>query len=257
MKHRAQSVLVARAVLVLAMLLVVGCQRAKPPRTVFAPEHRTPALARLEAAQGPVEEMPTTSSPIAEELEEPTLAPTAQPEEISEEAPTATPGPPLETEEVQYVVKVGDTLLDIAIRFDTTTEALMTRNNLADPDRLSVGQALWIPTTVTVSSGAGSTIRHTVEASDSLVSIALAYRTTVLEILRANSFGLNSQGLEEGTVIQVPVDTHPSVRTHTVNAGENLGEIAQEYGVTAQDVVNASGLLDPDRLDVGQVLLIP
>lgn len=44
---------------------------------------------------------------------------------------------------------------------------------------------------------------------------------------------------------------------HTVAAGETLYVIALDYGVTVEAIVAANGLEDPNRLQVGQELLIP
>ncbi len=41
-----------------------------------------------------------------------------------------------------YVVKAGDTLFEIAQRFNTTVERLVDLNNLANPNRITVGQVL-------------------------------------------------------------------------------------------------------------------
>lgn len=46
-------------------------------------------------------------------------------------------------------------------------------------------------------------------------------------------------------------------QTHTVSAGETLGYIADLYGRTVAEFVTANQLTDPDRLDVGQVLIVP
>lgn len=44
-----------------------------------------------------------------------------------------------------YTVQAGDTLAAIAERFDTTVAALVTANDLADPNVLAVGQVLELP----------------------------------------------------------------------------------------------------------------
>lgn len=44
-----------------------------------------------------------------------------------------------------YTVESGDTLSSIAQRFDTTVEAIVEANDLADPDTLSIGDELIIP----------------------------------------------------------------------------------------------------------------
>jgi murein DD-endopeptidase MepM/ murein hydrolase activator NlpD len=47
-----------------------------------------------------------------------------------------------------YVVLPGDTLSSIARQFDVSVESLMAANGLSDPNVLSVGQTLIIPTAV-------------------------------------------------------------------------------------------------------------
>lgn len=58
-------------------------------------------------------------------------------------APAPSPSPSPERE--IYTVESGDTLSEIAQRFDTSVEALMEANDLDDPDVLGVGDELIIP----------------------------------------------------------------------------------------------------------------
>ena len=51
------------------------------------------------------------------------------------------PGPTTKT----YVVQPGDTLYSIAVRYNTTVQALMVANNLASPNLIFVGQILNVP----------------------------------------------------------------------------------------------------------------
>jgi hypothetical protein len=44
-----------------------------------------------------------------------------------------------------YIVQPGDTILEIALRFNTTVEALATANDLKNPNKLDPGQELIIP----------------------------------------------------------------------------------------------------------------
>lgn len=52
------------------------------------------------------------------------------------------PDAPRETE---YTVESGDTLGAIARRFGTTLETLADRNGISDPNRIYIGERLWIP----------------------------------------------------------------------------------------------------------------
>ncbi len=69
--------------------------------------------------------------------------------------PTAEPTPPAE-----YTVAAGDTLSEIAARFNTDTATLVALNQLADPDAIAVGQVLRIsgtpPATTPSPSATGS-----------------------------------------------------------------------------------------------------
>jgi LasA protease len=44
---------------------------------------------------------------------------------------------------------------------------------------------------------------------------------------------------------------------YVVQTGDSLGQIAQKYGISIDDIVRENKLTDPDRIDVGQTLTIP
>jgi LysM repeat protein len=56
-----------------------------------------------------------------------------------------------------------------------------------------------------------------------------------------------------------PPTSTPTVEpvVHTVEDGETLSRIAQNYGVTVEAIMEANGLTDPDRIIAGQTLIIP
>lgn len=57
----------------------------------------------------------------------------------------------------------------------------------------------------------------------------------------------------EGTRIAIP----PGSGTYTVQAGDQLAEIAIEFGVSLDDIICANEISDMDHIEVGQVLIIP
>jgi LysM repeat protein len=71
--------------------------------------------------------------------------------------PEGTPSPQGtgEPETITYVVQVGDTLTEIAERFNVSVAAIMEANDIADPDSLSEGQELVIPGPVSLTETPG------------------------------------------------------------------------------------------------------
>ncbi|OQY23204.1 MAG: hypothetical protein B6I34_04925 [Anaerolineaceae bacterium 4572_32.1] len=49
----------------------------------------------------------------------------------------------------------------------------------------------------------------------------------------------------------------PNARAHTVQPGETLASIAQEYGVSVEAIIELNELDNPNVIEVGQELLIP
>lgn len=81
-----------------------------------------------------------TSTPVP--LQAPTVRPTATPAPYTPaptSTPTATPTP------IIYVIQRGDTLLDVAIKFGISVQALQDANGITDPRTLQINQELIIP----------------------------------------------------------------------------------------------------------------
>ncbi len=104
-----------------------------------SPSPVAPSPATQETAATSVPDATRTVSPApTEPLPTRTNSPAPSP---SATALPATAPPQVTT----YVVQPGDTLTIIAQRFNVTLEALVQANDIKDPDRVEVGQALIIP----------------------------------------------------------------------------------------------------------------
>lgn len=101
----------------------------------------------------------------------------------------------LETNEITYTVKSGDSLWSIANRYNTTASELMTYNNLKT-NLLNIGQVLRIPST-----NSSNDNTYIVKSGDSLWSIANRYNTTVDAIKAKNN--LTSNNLSIGQVLTI------------------------------------------------------
>lgn len=80
-----------------------------------------------------------------------------------------------------YVVKTGDTLFKLSRLFCTSVEAIAAMNNIADPNKINIGQILRIPVSE------GRLIYYTVKTGDSLYEIAERFNTTADSIAKANN----------------------------------------------------------------------
>ena len=99
-----------------------------------------------------------------------------------------------------YIVRKGDTLSHIALRYGVKISDLKQLNNLRS-DTVRIGQKLRIPGQPTTRPPTSSTV-HIVQKGDTLGHIALHYGTTVRSIQHANN--LNSDLVRVGQELRVP-----------------------------------------------------
>ncbi|WP_461246818.1 LysM peptidoglycan-binding domain-containing protein [Treponema sp. R6D11] len=112
--------------------------------------------------------------------------------------PGGTTPPPTE---ITHTVVSGDTLWNLAQRYGTTVQAIMSRNNLTSTN-LSIGQTLIIPTSGGTTPPPSGERSHTVVSGDTLWLLAQRYGTTVQAIMQLN--GLTSTNLSIGQVLRIP-----------------------------------------------------
>ncbi len=99
-----------------------------------------------------------TTTPVLVVTPAATLRPTATPAPytpLPTATPTVTPTP------IIYKLRSGDTLLGIAVRFDTSVQAIQDANGITNPTGLMVGQEIVIPQPVAKEAGATPTLAPT------------------------------------------------------------------------------------------------
>jgi len=104
----------------------------------------------------------------------------------------------------QYVVKPGDTLWDIAKRFNITLDTIISANQLEHVDMLKIGQVLKVPSV--------SGVFHKVAKGETLEKIAKVYKVDLEQIRKYNT-GLRE--VKAGSLVFIPggkllEETHPS-----------------------------------------------
>lgn len=88
-----------------------------------------------------------TATPLLDANGKPIIPPTMTSAEPSPTPIIPTPDPTRARPEAtgEYMVQPGDTLNAIATLYNTSVEAILTANNLTNPDVLEVGQVLYVP----------------------------------------------------------------------------------------------------------------
>ncbi len=178
-------------------------------------------------------------------------------------APAEASGAPEAQSGWVYVVQRGDTLSSIARRFGVSVSALMRANNIANPNRIYVGQRLFIPSGDggQPSPDHGCAFRYTVQRGETLTQIARRYGVSVQQLVAANSLR-NPSRIYVGQRLCIPAggshDPGPSQcgQWHTVQRGDTLSSIARRCGVSVHSLINLNGIHNPNKIFVGQRLRI-
>jgi len=157
-------------------------------------------------------------TPTATATPSPTPPPTEVPPEVSS---TESEAQPSTTAYIIHVVQPGDTLDAIAREYNSSISAIVQLNNIANPSRIDPGMELKIP------SAQGTPVGPPAPTA------TYAPPPT-----------------------PTPLPTNAPI-TYTVQPGDTLSQIAQRYGVSIVELAQFNGLIDYDRLGVGQILLIP
>lgn len=189
---------------------------------------------------------------------------------------------------IYHEVAFGQSLWSIAIAYHITIKDLEIWNNLSRDDPLQVGQRLFIPSSSTVgyatptpvgmivpsAPDADGKIVHTIQAYQTLTTIAEAYDVTINSILSLN-------GIQEDWPLQIEqkllispgnVTPSPTPRPltpvekltpasdgnyyHIVQSGETLSWIASLYDITLAELTVWNGLTNDSIIRPEQKLIL-
>ncbi|MBU5425249.1 LysM peptidoglycan-binding domain-containing protein [Tissierella pigra] len=174
-----------------------------------------------------------------------------------------TPPKQCPTGSFSYTIKSGDTLYNLAIKYNTTVEAIMKLNPGINPNNLQIGQVICIPqgTTPPRQCPTGS-FPYTIKSGDTLYKLAITYNTTVEAIMAINP-GINPNNLQIGQVICIPQGTTPPRQCptgsfpYTIKSGDTLYKLAITYNTTVEAIMAINPGINPNNLQIGQVICIP
>lgn len=299
------------------------------PATVEATEAVTEAApvpteavtveAATEVAPAATEAVPTTE-PTVEVPTEAAVEATAEPTTVSSPVPSPTLDTTAFPQSFTYTVQTGDTVNDLALRYGSTIDAIITANGLNQFGFIQVGQTLIIPVsklptveTATVEAptaavpsetpveaiptataiaptaspvpttgsvavnppAASQPVTYVIQFGDTLSSIAFRFGTTVRALSQLNgitnpnliyygqllviSLGSPTPATSAPATVVAPtaVPTSVSGQTYRVLPGDNLYTISLRFGIPVSRLIEANNLSNPNRIYVGQVLVIP
>lgn len=128
---------------------------------------------------------------------------------------------------IMYIVRKGDTLWSIAQQYNLSVDLVLTTNNIANSELISIGQEVKIP---------------------SLKDVVIEKNIAAQPVIDQKNNNINNN-------VSQPKKAEPVV--YTVNAGDNLWNISREYGVSVEVIVGVNNLREKDLLSLGQKLEIP
>ncbi len=99
------------------------------------------------------------------------------------------------------------------------------------------------------------TFSYTVQPGDALYEIARRYNTTVENIVAVNNIP-NPNQISIGQTLMIPASP-PEAIIYTVQPGDALYSIAQQFGTNIENILAFNYLPNPDMLYIGQQLVIP
>ncbi|MDQ7089490.1 MAG: LysM peptidoglycan-binding domain-containing protein [Methylococcales bacterium] len=134
---------------------------------------------------------------------------------------------------MSHVIRSGDTLGEIAQRYNVTVAQILAANpRIRNANQIRVGQAIKIP---------GRKIKYTSNPKN--VKISRKPKTTS----RSQASKENSD--EDGT---------PVSNVHTVKRGESLDKIARKYDLTVSKLLKLNpSIKNANRIRIGQKIIIP
>jgi len=202
-----------------------------------------------------------------------------------------TAAPPQQGPAAAYYVQPGDTLYSIATRYGTNVPALMSANGLTS-SYIAAGQYLVIPTgysappnynyqpywyspynywyqpyssiyaprplpTAQLIPNPTFACTYTIQAKDTVFSVAYRYSVTVPSLMQANA--LYTPLIHIGQKLAVPCanPTPAPFQTYVVQPGENLLRIAIKFNTTIYAISLVNGIWNPNFVYAYQNLVIP
>ena len=174
---------------------------------------------------------------------------------------------------IEHTVAQGERMVDISHKYGILVATITKANNIANPNKLALGQVLLIPRTEDLlddvleeqksrleeKQAAKKLVepvqykKYVVRPGDSLWMIASANKLSIDSLYGTNILR-NPDRLAPGTELRIPNQDGLSVKAA---AGQTLAALAKKYNVPEKSIRMANGLSDKATIKAGQEVFIP
>ena len=192
-----------------------------------------------------------------------------------------------------YTVQRGDSLIQLATRYDISAEALAELNNTSASRMLQVGERINVPnieplqsrsastankpsntkddnptkssatsSTRSVELTAKNTTSYQVKRGDTLIGLAAEYGVDAEELAKFNKLAATAT-LQAGQRLKVPEQstkntaTASNVTEYRTKSGDTLGKLATRYGVSLSELAAMNNMPTSRMLMQGERLTVP
>lgn len=163
---------------------------------------------------------------------------------------------------IRYTIQRGDTLSEIAQRYNTTVNELVRLNNIQNPNMIYANETLLIPTknnSISTGSDDKNNTIYIVQRGDTLYSIAKRFNTTVKNIVNNN--GISNQNLiypgQRLIIAKSTANIQTKYMSYRIKKGDTLWGIANKYNTTVNELANINRIINVNRIYINQVIRIP
>jgi len=176
--------------------------------------------------------------------------------------------PDLTKKAISYIVKKGDNLYAVSIKFNTTIKNLKAWNNLTS-DYLKVGQEIFVKNTNTQKNvNNGKSKIYKVKKGETLYAISKKFKVRVEDLKTWNNLTSNNVQVNQELIINSQIDENTDISknkpainkvvktdTYIVKKGETLYAISKKFNVTVEELKTWNNLTS-NTLKVGQQIMI-
>lgn len=157
-----------------------------------------------------------------------------------------------------YIIMPGDDFSTLAQRYNTSVAAIAAANPGINPTNLQVGQAICMPALSPPNPCPCGSKVYLVQAGDSFYSIAQKFNIP-FDVFYSANIGLNPANLQIGQAVclpSLPACPNNSI-AYAIEPGDTYFSLAKFAGVTVDQIIAANPGVDPNNLQVGQVICLP